>query len=238
MKKLSNLILIALAAFMFSSCEKVVGEGPVVKEERAISNFKGISVGIGGKVYYKIDPVFKVELHAQRNILDIIQTNLNGDELNIKFKDGTNVRSRSEISIYISAPSAEWINLSGSAEVELTGNAQAANMNLRVSGSGNIHVQRATLTDKMTATISGSGNILVDNGSCVNQTLKISGSGKIDMADFVSQNIDAEMSGSGNMYVHAQQKLKAHVSGSGSVLYRGTPVVDASVSGSGRVRPL
>ena len=63
----------AAALFTSSSCKKVVGEGDLQTETRNITDFSGVSASIGGKIYYKIDPVYKVEITAQRNILDVIQ---------------------------------------------------------------------------------------------------------------------------------------------------------------------
>lgn len=237
MKQLVFIGVVMISVFM-TSCEKVVGDGPMVTETRAVTNFKSLYVSVSGKVYYKIDPVYKVEVRAQQSILPVLQTNLNGEELVIKFKDGVRVKEYEDISIYISAPTVEGIYLSGSADVDLTGKVQATSLALKLSGSGNIRVQEAQLTDRLTTTISGSGNITVDNGSCVNQTLKITGSGKLDLLNVPAQQVYTDISGSGDMRVNVSQKLEAVISGSGSVFYKGTPLVSTRISGSGTVRPI
>jgi hypothetical protein len=238
MKKLFFMLSAAVALVGLSSCEKIEGEGPVVIQERAMQHFKNVSVGVGGKVNYKIDPVYKVEIQAQQNILDILETVMNGEELVIKFKNGVNVRSHEQIVINISAPVAEGVSLGGSAEFTLTGPLTGDHLSLRVSGSGNIQVQQATLANRLDATISGSGNITVQQGTANNEMLKISGSGNINMADFTVFKANADISGSGNVKVNASQQLEASISGSGSIYYRGTPVVSTQISGSGSVRPL
>jgi hypothetical protein len=237
MKKSVIIVLSAVSMLFFSSCEKVIGEGPIVTETRAVTGFKSVSVSISGKVNYKIDPVYKVEIQAQQNILDILQTNKIGDELVIKFQDGKRVKDHEEILVTISAPFAEGVNLSGSAEFDLINMLTASNLNLRVSGSGNINVFQATLTDKLTATISGSGNIKVLNGTSKNESLKISGSGKIDLSNVLAEKATTEISGSGDMKVNLSQKLDAFISGSGSVYYRGNPLISTHISGSGKVQP-
>jgi hypothetical protein len=73
MKKLSVALLSALI-LLITSCEKIDGEGPVVTETRDVSGFSGIDFRIGGDVYFKKDTVYKVEVSAQQNILDKLET--------------------------------------------------------------------------------------------------------------------------------------------------------------------
>lgn len=237
---MKNVILLALSAICvlsFTSCEKVVGEGPIVTETRAVAGFKRVGVSISGKVNYKIDPIYKVEVQAQQNILDILQTNKVGDELVIKFQDGKRVKAHEDIIVTISAPMAEGVNLSGSANIDLINPVAAPSLALRVSGSGNINVFQAAITDQLTATISGSGNINVSSGTARNENLTISGSGNIDFRDLAAEKVISKISGSGNIRVNCSQQLDATISGSGSVFYRGTPAVTTHISGSGKVMP-
>ena len=237
---MKNLIIVLLAVLgigSFTSCEKVVGEGPVVTETRSVTGFKSVSVSISGKVNYKIDPVYKVEIQAQQNILDILQTNKVGNELVIKFQDGKRVKAHEEILVTIGAPFAEGINLSGSAEFNLVNSLSASNLNLRISGSGNINIVQAELTDKLTATISGSGNIAVSTGTVKNESFKISGSGNINAGNVMAEKATTMISGSGNIQVSPSQSLDATISGSGSVYYHGNPIITTHISGSGKVKP-
>lgn len=228
-------VAIAFLALAFTSCEKVVGEGPLVTETRNVTDFKKIAVSISGKVNYKIDPVYKVEVQAQQNILNILETKKIGDELIIKFQDGKNVRSHEEILVTISAPYAEAIRMSGSAAFYLQNTLTASNVDLSVSGSGFINLSNIALSDKLTGNISGSGNITIVNGMAKNQNLTISGSGHIDAENVQVEKSVVRISGSGNMKVNVSQDLDATISGSGSVMYRGTPVVTTHISGSGKV---
>jgi hypothetical protein len=237
MKKTIGGLLAGICLFFLTSCEKVVGEGPVVTQTRSVSNFTRIAVSIPGKVTYTIDPVYKVEIRAQQNILDIIQTNLEGQELVIKIKDSKRVKEHEDIVVNISAPVATFVNLSGSAEFDLIGNLTGADLGLKVSGSGNINVQQAALNNKLSGTISGSGNIKVLTGTAKFEDLKISGSGKIELPTIVAERADVDISGSGDTWVNLTQALDARISGSGSVYYRGTPLITTHISGSGKVRP-
>jgi hypothetical protein len=238
MKKIVIMLAAAAALFNFSSCEKVKGEGPLQSELRAVTGFSGVSASISGKINYMIAPVYKVEIIAQRNILDVIQTSKVDGHLRIKVKDGVSIKTNEEIVVNISAPSADYLHLSGSGNIVITGNLVSSNLDMNISGSGSITVPDAAVATKIDAVISGSGSMQVLAGTAKNQQLRISGSGKYIADGVTSDNVVATISGSGDMKVKALQTLDATISGSGSVYYRGTPVISTHISGSGKVRPL
>lgn len=229
----------ALSLVSLSSCEKMKGEGPVTTEVRVVEDFNAISSGISGQVYFRQGENYNVEVQAQRNILEILQTRVVGTELVIKFKDNVRVRTHEPITVIVTAPILEGANVSGSGNMEIQGVLQTDNLSLRVSGSGNINAGAMHIHDQLTAVISGSGNIIAGAAGIVKrENLRISGSGRMELQMLEGLSAIAEISGSGNMKVRLSQSLDARVSGSGSILYAGTPQVSTSISGSGTVRPL
>ncbi len=236
MKSYITALLIA-ALYLLPSCEKVVGEGPLVTETRSISNFTGISMEMAGKVNFTIGPDYKVELTAQRNILDVLQTNVASGILHIDFKDNVRAKDYEEIIANITAPSLNDVRLSGSGDINVHGNVATSSLKVLVSGSGNISIQNAVVLDVIRTDVSGSGNIFILNGSATDHDMKISGSGNVDMVGVVAQNATTRISGSGDVKVQVSKKLDAHISGSGSVYYRGNPIISTEISGSGRVIP-
>lgn len=238
MKK--SIVFFAIVAMMItvSSCEKVIGDGPLQTETRNITDFSGVSASIGGKINYKIDPDYKVEITAQANILDVIQTSKVNGHLLVKVKDGVRIRSHEDITINISAPNADYLHLSGSGDLIVSGLVNEDNLDMDISGSGNITLSSATVNDKIRATISGSGNIKVLSGSAINEDLRISGSGKLLLQDVIAEHAKTTISGSGDIKVNLSQSLDATISGSGSVYYLGNPLISTSISGSGKVCPL
>jgi len=228
----------AAALLTSSSCKKVIGEGDLQTETRNITDFSGVSASIGGKIYYKIDPVYKVEITAQRNILDVIQTTRSNGHLVLKVKDGVRIKSNEEIIVNISAPTADYFHVSGTGDLMVTGNINAADLDMSISGTGDLTVAAVSITSKMKATISGTGNINVLAGSAKNEELRISGSGKLLLEAVAAENAEATISGSGDIKINVSQTLDATISGSGSVYYRGNPLISTSISGSGRVKPI
>jgi hypothetical protein len=233
-----TVVILFMCCILFASCEKIRGEGPTVTQERTVQPFHAISAGISGRINYSVSPTYKVELQAQQNILDIIETIVSSGELIIKFRNGVNVRSHENIVVNISGPSPDAISLSGDASLRVSGNVSADRLQLRVSGSGDIEVDQVSVSDKLEATITGSGNIDVLQGAAKQVNLRISGSGNIRSTGVAAEQAEAEISGSGNIRVKVSDKLNARISGSGSIYYIGSPQITTNVSGSGNVRPL
>ena len=238
MKKPIIMLAVASIVLTATSCEKVIGEGPLQTESRSVTNFSGVSSSIGGRINYKIDTVYKVEITAQANILDVIETSKINGHLQVKVRNGVRIRSNEPITVNVSAPSAGYLHLSGSGDLVLTGTINTNELDMEISGTGNITVSSATVTDKIKAAISGSGNIKIMSGTSKHEELRISGSGKILLQDVAAETANTTISGSGDIKVNLSQSLHAAISGSGSVYYIGNPIISTSISGSGRVRPL
>jgi hypothetical protein len=188
-------------------------------------------------VYYKQDAQYKVELKAQQNILDILESYVSNNKLVLRFENDKYVKSHDPIVVTIHAPTINSMEVSGSGTVQSTGNVQAATMDLKVSGSGNIIVEQLQTTP-LEARISGSGRISVNGGTAMTLDLKISGSGRIDVGDLVAGSATATVSGSGDMWLQVNNSLDANISGSGNIFYRGNPTnISTSISGSGKVKP-
>ena len=239
MKKVTNagITLIALL-FVFSSCKKdlVVGSGPVVTQARSTSNFTGVTFRVPGRVNFKIGPVYKVELSAQQNILDVLNTYVANGILIIDFSDHVRVRENADITVNVTAPSADHFSVSGTGDINVEGDLVTSNLNLSSSGTGKIIMQKATVSGTIDVDISGIGNISIADGSAANEELRISGVGDIELSNVPAQKATTHTSGSGNMKVNLSQSLEVHISGSGTVYYRGTPAITTHISGSGNVQ--
>ena len=237
MRKLIVMLAAAAALFMFPSCQKISGEGPLQSELRSVGNFSGVSIGLYGRVRYTIAPDYKLEIIAQRNILDVIKTSKVNGHLVINSKTGVIIKRDTDIEINIHAPEAAYMDISGSATMKVTGNIVQSNIDMDVSGSGSIVVDRLTIANKIDATVSGSGNITVTQGSAAKEDIDISGSGSINVTGVSADRAVVNISGSGNTRLKVSQSLNASISGSGSVYYFGNPQVSAHISGSGKVVP-
>lgn len=238
MKRISVALLLTIIALVsLNSCRKVTGHGPVVTENRSISNFTSIHFDVPADLYYTQDSQYKVEIHAQENIIKEIETYLAGNELKIKVRDHINLRSREDIRIEVSGPSVTALSLGGSGNIKVTQPYKPVNAVLSVRGSGSITINQME-TNNIDARVSGSGDLQVFSGKAKHQDVDISGSGRIDFVGIVTNTARTEISGSGSIRLYVTDELTSKISGSGTVYYKGNPAINTTVSGSGKVKRL
>jgi hypothetical protein len=234
MKKFAIGLLSIIALATMNSCKKVIGEGPVVTETRTTRDFSEIDFGVSGEMVFIESTETEIEIEAQQNIIDLIQTYVSGDELKIRFRDDRRVTSHERIVVTVRAPSVRSFAVSGSGSLEVLDTLSGDNTRLRVSGSGKITVPDVD-AGNLEAKISGSGRIEALNGVANSLNVSISGSGNVDLASVTVNNATTQTSGSGTIRLNVLDKLNVHISGSGDVYYRGNPEVDVNISGSGRL---
>jgi hypothetical protein len=233
MRQLRVILASALVLFLIS-CNKVVGKGPVVTETRNETGYQGIDLRIAADVYFKQDPEYKVEISAQKNVLDEIQTFVSNDRLVIKLVHGIRLRSHEDIRVTVSGPTMNALRVSGSGDISTTNAITTGRIDLDVSGSGSITIPQLT-ADYADANISGSGDIKIHGGTIRQEKLKISGSGNMDFSNVTAVKAETTTSGSGDIRLNVSEELDVRISGSGSVYYKGSPAIDTHISGSGKV---
>ena len=214
---------------------RVVGTGDYVKEMRNVSNFTGVSSTISADIELRQGATFKVTVEGQKNILDLVKTDLKDGNLSITFTKGYSMRTKKAVRVYVEAPNFAYIGLAGSGNVTVDEGLKGDNLKVNISGSGNINVEKLAY-NTLKLDISGSGN--VDLGGTANQAdLTISGSGNLKASDLKVKTVNCRISGSGNMSCYVTKEIDALVSGSGDIRYGGNPTsVKTKVSGSGEIQ--
>ena len=234
MKLLITIAISVLALFSLTSCQKVIGEGPVVTETRTLREFTELEFGVPGDLEFIESDEQEIIIEAQRNIADVIETYVTGNELRIKVKDSKNIRSSEPIKITVKAPGVHSFAVSGSGTMTIDNIHSSDLSRLKLSGSGKIVAQKLESSD-LEARISGSGSIEVMEGIVEHEDINISGSGDINLVEVAATKASTQTSGSGNIRLNVSDELDVRISGSGDVFYKGTPKVNVSVSGSGRL---
>jgi hypothetical protein len=236
-KILLSAILALISAAIFTSCEKIKGEGGIITESRSVDQFHSVGLSISATVYFTQSSEYSLHISGQDNVLDKIETKIEGDELVIKLKNHVVLGKHEPITVYVTGPDVTGLNISGSGDIFNQETWTADEISLKISGSGNIRLNNV-ISDKINANISGSGNIKADAGSANIEDLTISGSGTIDLRNLVSENAYTKTSGSGDTYLHADSLLEVTISGSGNIWYSGSPSINTHISGSGNIHKL
>ncbi len=231
------LLFFPFLLLFLNACKKVNGDGPVVTENRSTGDFTGIHFELPGTLYYESGAEPGIEITAQRNIINVIETYVSNDELKIRLKDHTVIHSHESIEVRVKSPQIGSLHLSGSGAMKLLQPVSASRLWVESSGSGDVEIGHLTATELETR-ISGSGRISVVNGSADKVKFKISGSGKVEASGLEARQGFTETSGSGDIRLWVTEYLESRISGSGNVWYKGNPQVKVDVSGSGKVSPM
>jgi hypothetical protein len=218
--------------FLFSSCNFncLEGRGDLKTETRLMKSFTKIQLKIDAKVIITKDSVQSVRIEAQPNILKVLNTDVSGNTLNIDVDDC--ITDYKTITIYISMPTLEGVEVNGSGSIEGRGTLSPDKIDLTINGSGTITLGLSA--NEVNSDIRGSGNINL-SGSARKFYVDIAGSGDVNAQDMPAESCDVDIKGSGDCKVFAIGKLKVDIAGSGNVYYKGKPDISTNIAGSGKL---
>lgn len=231
-------ILIALVALMGITAvsmaqDHVTGNGKIVTNSRSVSSFDAINVSGGMQVLVKQAATASVQVEADENLQEYIETEVSGNKLTLRYRNRVSIHG-GKVKVYITVPSLNAVSISGSGSISSeTALPAAGEFKASISGSGNIRMQ--TGAKEVEARISGSGNIEL-GGNANDLDVVISGSGSFKGYNLKTKDASVTISGSGNVETNVDGPLDAKISGSGSVYYKGNAAISLKSSGSGKVK--
>jgi len=234
MKKLSivaGLLSIFFYLMVLSGCQQCVdGRGSIEVQSRKVEPFSEIVLNINADVEIGISSKTVMQIHAQRNVTDVITTEVKGDKLII---DAAPCIGNAEpIHIKVFTTNLTGITVTGSGMVKTMNPVVVGDIELELNGSGQIFAD--IYANKMKVNLDGSGEIIV-NGTTNKQKVESSGSGSYKGLGLRANESRVTLSGSGTAEVSSLNSLVVDVEGSGEVVYSGNPRLKTNVTGSGKV---
>lgn len=229
-----SMLLIGLStqAQWFNS-KTIKGNGDVISKTRNTSDYDAINVSGFFDVTLVKGKEGKIIIKAESNLMDYIITEVNGDELVIKLKKGTSLKTKKGIFITVPFKDIDKISLSGSGDISNKDVISENELEVKLNGSGDIKLDLNV--DKVRAKINGSGDITLI-GKTDNLATSVTGSGDFMAKDLIANNVEANVIGSGDVTVYASKKIDAKVTGSGDVVFYGNPEREnTKIIGSGDI---
>jgi hypothetical protein len=166
--------------------------------------------------------------------LKYIDTHTSGNTLSIGSQRGYNIKSRSGIKVYITAPKINDLQIAGSGSIKSSSKiTNTSKIGIHVGGSGDVVLD--VDAPQVEAEIGGSGSVTV-KGRTRDFNAEVAGSGEVHGFDLLSENTSVEIAGSGDAEIFASKTLDISIAGSGDVRYKGTPTIKQSIAGSGDIR--
>ena len=215
--------------------QKIVGTGEIVTDKRTVGNFTGVSLEFSGDVMLKQGNETTVDVVAQANIAQEVETVVIDNILHIRFKNRNGYNySYKKLTVYVVTPNIENIHLTGSGDLTALNDIKSDNLQVALRGSGGIKLKNIECTT-LDAHVQGSGNISMDGGNAQSASYAVTGSGDIGAENIKARSVNVKTTGSGNISCYAIESIDAKCTGSGDITYSGHPaqtIVKSTGSGS------
>ena len=232
------LVILAVLAVTTLACSAtfnlpntIQGNGNVEQESRGIESFEKIELSGIGNIYVEIGETPSLEISAEENLLEYIETYNQGDTLVIEIKERTNLMPTEPIDFYITTAELNSVDISGLADVQLPA-LKTETFSVSISGAGDIEIDEL-VAENLDIDLSGLGSCSIGDGEVNEQTIEISGSGSYNARRMDSQEANISISGLGSATVSVSDKLDVNISGGGDVKYYGSPELHSNISGLG-----
>ncbi|HUP14199.1 MAG TPA: head GIN domain-containing protein [Niastella sp.] len=237
MKKITGIVL--AITVLGSSCmfddHKVKGNGNVTTQSKTIGEINGVELHSSFDVILTEGSPSNVKIEAEENVIQYIDLHVENGVLNIRYEDNVSVRTKKQVKIYVTAPSFNRVENSGSGDI--TGDTKISNdskVNIDVSGSGNVKLDIDA--PEVDATLTGSGEIKL-KGETKKFHGEVTGSGDIRAMELLAEEATVQVTGSGGIDIYSSVKVNASITGSGDIRYKGDAhVVSISKTGSGDLK--
>jgi hypothetical protein len=236
--KTKFLFILLLLPFLLGGCEllsagDVRGFGDVIQEERSLKNVSGVELGAPGEMDIRLGDTESLVIEAEENLLQYIETSLEGGILKVYARIGANLEPTKPIIYTLTVK--RLLSLEVTSNGSITAPAlEADRFRLEVNSSGHILLAGITVR-KLEVLVNSSGYVEIGTGEVTEQEIVISSSGNYSAPDVRSQKATATLDSSGNATVWVSEQLDAEMTSSGNVYYYGQAVVNETSSSSGAV---
>ena len=189
----------------------IEGEGKKISKILDIDQFTGIGLALPAEVHLIYGKQQKVEIKAQKNIIENIEKDVRNGVWSIKFEK--NVQKMDPVDIYITLTEFDRVSIAGSGSVIGKDRFQLDDLKVSIAGSGDIELE----------------------GMVADLNISIAGSGDVRLKELKARECKVSIAGSGECEINVEKELTVKIAGSGDVKYKGDPSVKSSIAGSGDV---
>lgn len=231
-----------LAGIIMGSCNKDGGKclspsGPVVMQDRHISEFDSIRVLDNVDVILTQDSVNRVSVEAGENIIGGIRTTLSGRELVLSNTNACNwLRSYSKpITVHISVKNLLKIHYDGSGDIRCADTIRSGYLKIDLwGGCGTIDL-KVSLSDGYFLQHMGTATLVL-SGTCKISNVYAGDYGLLQLGALRTGYTFVTNSSSNDCYVYAIHALGATITSIGNIYYSGNPAdITLKVTGTGKL---
>ena len=233
--KRSQFQLIGIFAFLtlvLSSCwfmgPSIRGNGNVTKEVRQVAEFDQIQVSRGMNVYVTQGSPAKVEVIADNNLHEVIETKVEGDVLKVFVNE--NIRWAKEKKVMVTVEKLSGLQTSSGSNAWSQNQIMSENLELKASSGSNLTMD--VNAKYLKADCSSGANIRL-SGLAKEADLETSSGANLKGEELKADNCKMRASSGGNVSSTVTGRLEAKASSGGNVVYFGEPTETNVNSSSG-----
>jgi hypothetical protein len=237
MKTTTKFIAMLVVLFITSSCfidgvMGIKGNRNVISENRNISSkFEKIDIQQGIRLYLTQGNTTSLKVEADENILDLLITEVENNQLKIYFKK--NVYKAKARNVYLTTKNISSIEASSGSSVKTDNTWQSSDFLINTSSGSSVKIN---VNANAVTSSSSSGSTIKLFGKTNTFNAKASSGSSINADELLSKNVSAKVSSGANIRVNASGKLTAKASSGGSIGYEGNPTeINKDTSSGGSV---
>lgn len=194
----------------------VTSTGAVVTQDRAVSAFTGITIGVPGRLVIDTGSVSSLTIIARQSVLSAIESEVRDGELVLGLAPNTDLRLNDVMEI-------EYRVTLGQLD--------------RLDVNGTVHaVVRDVASSQLDVRVRGSSTVTA-SGTAERQNVVVLGTSRYESLGLRSRDVLVDVSGSAVALLNVRDTLSGQVTGAGVVRYSGDPTVSVALSGAGSVAP-
>jgi len=221
MKNTLQIPLMVLSALILIACQSSIIQnlGNTVTETRAVSGFDRVAVIGTGKLTLAQTGTESLSVEADEAIMQYITTEVKGNTLILEYDPPNNNPTlfAQSINYTLTVDEITGLEISGSGKI-VTEKITTESLDLEISGSGEIQVSGNA--DAQNIQIDGNGEVDAEDLSGDSGIVSITGSGNVTV--WLTGSLSIEINGSGTVNYYGDPSTSLSISGSGKINNRGS----------------
>ncbi|MCL0101461.1 DUF2807 domain-containing protein [Dehalococcoidia bacterium] len=228
-------LLTGLTACASSTSETITGSGDLVTHEQAFSDFRRIQATHGFQLKLRRDPTFAVAITADKNVLEYVHVEKQGDRLVLGIREGLSVRN-STLLAEISMPELREIVLHEGCHALVTDFRSSDDLTVNLSGASRLAGDIGA--GDLDFEISGASELEL-SGSGKSIKVEAIGGSQLDLKEFPADSARVDLREGSSAVLDIRKKLgPVHVRGGSNLIYHGDPSIkDLNTAPGSRIRP-
>ena len=227
---LSTLLIMSMATASTCAQKRVM-----TNKDYSVASFTSVESDVVANVIYTQSSRVSVRAEGDKDMVDNLRITESKGKLKITHNKKVRTKNKKNLTIYISTPTIEELNIKGVGNWTLKGKVKADNLKINVEGVGNLEALDLE-SNNIKAGYEGVGNLTL-GGTTDFVEIKAEGVGSINAEKLRAKRAIVKSSGVGSVKCFASDDLDLTNEGVGSITYYGNPKTKKlNNSGVGKIK--